>query len=42
MRVDVRNRIIHGYDVVSDETIWGIVANHIPFLKAEVEKLLAE
>lgn len=27
--VDVRNRIIHGYDRVSDEIIWGIVI--IPF-----------
>jgi len=23
--VDVRNRIIHGYDSVSDETVWGII-----------------
>jgi uncharacterized protein with HEPN domain len=23
--VDVRNRIIHGYDSVSDDVIWGIV-----------------
>jgi uncharacterized protein with HEPN domain len=38
--VDVRNRIIHGYDSVSDETIWGIVIKQIPILKAEVEKLL--
>ncbi|MDR0866338.1 MAG: DUF86 domain-containing protein [Candidatus Symbiothrix sp.] len=40
--VDVRNRIIHGYDSVSDETIWGIVIKHLPVLKVEVEKLLEE
>jgi len=40
--VDVRNRIIHGYDSVSDETIWGIVIRHIPILKIEIERLLAE
>ena len=38
--VDVRNRIIHGYDSVSDETIWGIVINHIPVLKTEIECLM--
>lgn len=40
--VDVRNRIIHGYDSVSDDVIWGIVIKHIPILKTEVEKLLDE
>jgi uncharacterized protein with HEPN domain len=40
--VDVRNRIIHGYDSVSDETMWGIVIRHLPVLKVEVEKLLGE
>jgi uncharacterized protein with HEPN domain len=38
--IDARNRIIHGYDSISDETIWGIVINHLPKLKAEVKKLL--
>jgi uncharacterized protein with HEPN domain len=40
--VDVRNRIIHGYDSVSDETIWGIVIKHLPVLKVEIKKLLEE
>lgn len=40
--VDTRNRIIHGYDSVSDEIIWGIVINHLPVLKLEIEKLLDE
>ena len=40
--VDVRNRIIHGYDSVSDGMIYGIVVKHIPLLKAEVAKLLNE
>ena len=38
--VDSRNRIIHGYDSISDETIWGIVIKHIPLLKEEVQTLL--
>lgn len=40
--VDVRNRIIHGYDSVSDEVIWGIVVKHLPVLKKEAGILLEE
>jgi len=40
--VDVRNRIIHGYDSVSDDMIYGIVIKHIPLLKVEVVKLLTQ
>jgi uncharacterized protein with HEPN domain len=38
--VGLRNQIIHGYDSVSDESIWGIVINHIPKLKAEIDQLI--
>jgi uncharacterized protein with HEPN domain len=40
--VDTRNRIIHGYDSVSDEIIWGIVINHLPLLQAEVQGMIGE
>lgn len=40
--VDVRNRIIHGYDSVSDDVIWGIVIKNLPILQKEVEDLLGE
>ena len=40
--VDVRNRIIHGYDSVSDDVIWGIVIRNLPILRKEVEELLNE
>ncbi len=40
--VNTRNRIIHGYDTVSDEIIWSIVFQHLPLLKAEIEGLLGE
>ncbi len=40
--VDTRNRIIHGYDSVSDNIIWSIVITHLPILKSEVEILLGE
>ncbi len=38
--ISTRNRIIHGYDSVSDHMIWSIVINHIPKLKLEVENLI--
>ena len=38
--VDTRNRIIHGYDSVSDEIIWGIVINHLPKLKIEISRMI--
>ena len=40
--VDVRNRIIHGYDSVSDDVIWGIIIKNLPILQKEVEVLLGE
>jgi uncharacterized protein with HEPN domain len=40
--VDVRNRIIHGYDSVSDDVIWGIVIRNLPILQKEVQILLEE
>jgi uncharacterized protein with HEPN domain len=40
--VDTRNRIIHGYDSVSDDIIWSIIVSQLPTLKNEVEKMLHE
>ena len=40
--VAVRNRIIHGYDSVSDDIIWGILIRYIPILQSEIEGLLNE
>ncbi|HLN96579.1 MAG TPA: HepT-like ribonuclease domain-containing protein [Flavobacterium sp.] len=40
--VDARNRIIHGYDDVSDDVIWGIIVNNLPVLKSEVTRLLPD
>ncbi len=40
--VDTRNWVIHGYDKVDDVVIWGIVSNHLPKLKKEIEDLLGE
>ena len=38
--ISLRNRIIHGYDVISDELIWGIVINDLPKLKKEISNFL--
>jgi len=38
--IGTRNRIIHGYDSVSDDLIWSIVINHLPPLKKEIEEKL--
>jgi len=38
--VDTRNRIIHGYDSVSEDVIWLIVNKYLPILEAEVKNKL--
>ncbi len=38
--IGTRNRIIHGYDKISDDLIWSIVIKHLPKLKEEVSRLL--
>ncbi len=38
--VDVRNKIIHGYDEIEDVNIWAILINHLPLLKTEISDLL--
>lgn len=38
--VDARNKIIHGYDEIENSQIWGIIINHLPVLKGEVENYL--
>lgn len=40
--VETRNRIIHGYDNISDEVIWTIIIRELPKLKEQVDELLKE
>lgn len=40
--ISVRNRIIHGYDQVSDELIWSIITQYLPTLEKEVRQYLNE
>ena len=38
--VDTRNFVIHAYDSLKPDNLWGIVVNHMPLLKQEIEALL--
>jgi uncharacterized protein with HEPN domain len=38
--IATRNRIIHGYDSVSDEIIWSIVVKYLPLLEKEITSLM--
>lgn len=40
MIIATRNKIIHGYEQVSDKVIWAIVRDDLPTLKSEVESLI--
>lgn len=38
--ISMRNRVIHGYDKIDNEIIWGTIVRHLPTLKIEIDKLL--
>lgn len=38
--INMRNRVIHGYDKIDNEIVWGIIVRHLPKLKEEIEHLL--
>ncbi len=38
--ISMRNRVIHGYDKIDNEIIWGIIVRHLPTLKKEIKELL--
>lgn len=40
--ISMRNRVIHGYDKIDNEIIWGTIIRHLPVLKLEIDNLLAE
>jgi uncharacterized protein with HEPN domain len=40
--VSLRNYIIHAYENVVDEILWGIIIKHLPKLEKEVKELLNE
>jgi uncharacterized protein with HEPN domain len=40
--VAFRNRLIHGYDSLADDIVWGVLESNLPTLHREVQSLLDE
>jgi uncharacterized protein with HEPN domain len=38
--ISMRNRVIHGYDKIDNEIIWGTIVRYLPTLKIEIRDLL--
>jgi len=38
--ISMRNRVIHGYDKIDNEIIWGTIVRYLPTLKIEIGDLL--
>ena len=38
--ISMRNKVIHGYDKIDNEIIWGTIVRHLPILKDEISNLL--
>lgn len=38
--VSFRNRLIHGYDSLADDIVWGVLETNLPVLRREVQSLL--
>ena len=38
--VAMRNRVIHGYDKIDDEIIWGTIVRHLPIMLNEIKNLI--
>lgn len=40
--INIRNRILHGYDSVETEFLWGLIIRHIPALKKDNQRIITE
>jgi len=38
--ISMLDRVIHGYDKIDNEIIWGTIIRHLPTLKLEIDNLL--
>jgi uncharacterized protein with HEPN domain len=38
----MRDRIIHGYDVVDLQIVWEVVKTDIPAIKPQIQQILAD
>ena len=39
--VDLRNRLIHGYDSIDYDVLWSIIKNDLPPLAVELQQILS-
>jgi len=39
--INMRNKIIHGYETVSDTVLWATIHNNLALLKKEIQEILA-
>lgn len=37
--INFRNILVHGYDRIEDDVVWGLIQSHLPILHKEVEAL---
>jgi uncharacterized protein with HEPN domain len=40
--IDFRNLLSHGYDLIDQTIVWGVLEKDVPVLRREVEQLLKE
>lgn len=40
--ISFRNILIHGYDIVEDDVVWGVIQEKLPVLESQIESLLNE
>jgi uncharacterized protein with HEPN domain len=40
--IGLRNRIIHGYDMVDYDILWNVIADHIPPLIEQLENIIGD
>lgn len=40
--ISMRNRVIHGYDKIDNEIIWGTIVRHLPKLKEDISLLMSD
>jgi uncharacterized protein with HEPN domain len=40
--IGMRNRVIHGYDKIDDELVWGTIVRHLPILMHDISNLLKQ
>jgi len=38
--INFRNILVHGYDRIEDDVVWGVIHTKLPILSDEVERLL--